>query len=338
MTNEERFIRSVRLSCETALSNFFTKRRTRLLSHAIGHSILLDEVEKLSLRGGKRLRPILIAAAARAADPSFDIDEGMQLYCAIEILQTALLIHDDIMDEDEIRRGGPSTFASLRVRLGDVKRGDSAAILAGDYATGLALEALLGATNESAISARLLEAFTAILEEVYHGQLFDIRGDADIPAMHRLKTTSYTTLGPIRLGAQFRGASSTLLTALERWAIAIGEAFQIADDLLGVIGNAETMGKPGDDLRDGKKSALYHAALLEGEDEIVRLYERAERSEAEIERLRTLLHERGLIDRTRERIRSLESDALRALDGAPMNAESHRLFQLLGAKLARRER
>lgn len=344
MTNEERFIQAARTSCEGALARFFDERRAALSESSIGRSLLLEEIEALTLRGGKRLRPILIAAAAMAADPSFEIDEAAPLYVAIELLQTALLIHDDIMDEDELRRGGPSTYASLRARLGDKKRGDAAAILAGDYAAGIALEALLPLQASARLSAspeassRLLSAFSAILEEVYHGQLRDVLGDPDVPTMHRLKTTSYTTLGPIRLGAILGGASGELLQALERWAISIGEAFQIADDLLGVIGDAEAMGKPGDDLRDGKKSALSYAASERGEAEITALYALEERSEAEIARLDELLRERGIIAYTRARIGALEDEAKETIHKAPMSAEARALFLSIGARLTRRER
>lgn len=332
--NEEKFIEDVRRSCEEALAAFFRERHARLGQSQIERSILLEEIEALTLRGGKRLRPVLIAAAASAVDPSFRIEDGLALYCAIEILQAGLLIHDDIMDEDEIRRGGPSTHSSLRARLVDTKRGDAAAILAGDYATALSIEALLMGEPTPA----LFGAFSAILEEVYHGQLRDILGDPDIPVMHRLKTTSYTTLGPVRLGALARGATRERLEALERWAIAIGEAFQIVDDLLGVIGDAEAMGKPGDDLRDGKKSALYHAALEHGEEEIVSLYERSVRTEDEIERLRQLLEERGIIAHTRARAGDLEREAAAALKSAQISAEARALFLALGTRLTRRAR
>lgn len=338
MKSEERFIEDVRQSSEEALAAFFERRNAALIEGPIGRSILLEEIEALTLRGGKRLRPILIAASAWAIDPDFKIADAAPLYCAIEILQSALLIHDDIMDEDEIRRGGPSTYASLRRRLGDMKRGDAAAILAGDYAAALSLEALV----EASPSPALFRAFSAILEEVYHGQVRDILGDKDIPLMHRLKTTSYTTLGPVRIGALSRGVSKSELAeelaALERWAIAIGEAFQVVDDLLGVIGDGDEMGKPGDDLRDGKKSALYHAALERGEEEIVALYERSERSEEEIDRLGTLLEERGILAHTRERVIELEREANAALERAPIRDEARALFHALGARLTRRAR
>lgn len=335
MKSEERFIEDVRQSSEEALAAFFERRNAALTEGPIRRSILLEEIEALTLRGGKRLRPILVAASAWAIDPDFKIADAAPLYCAIEILQSALLIHDDIMDEDEIRRGGPSTYASLRRRLGDTKRGDAAAILAGDYAAALSLEALL----EASPSPALFEAFSAILEEVYHGQVLDILGDRDIPLMHRLKTTSYTTLGPVRLGALSRGLSKSDITeSLERWAIAIGEAFQVVDDLLGVIGDSDEMGKPGDDLRDGKKSALYHAALEGGEEEIVALYECSERSEEEIARLGALLEERGIVAHTRERVLELEREANAALERAPIRDEARALFHALGARLTRRAR
>ena len=118
---------------------------------------LVDAVRTLTLRGGKRTRPMVLAAAYYAVQPEGK-DDLRHAYAALELLQSYLLIHDDWMDRDESRRGGRSVWAHLRDRHNDAHLGSSLAILAGDLASAFASELF---TRSSCPDGRLNDAFAA---------------------------------------------------------------------------------------------------------------------------------------------------------------------------------
>src|SRR5262249_20947870 len=126
---------------------------------------------------------------------------------ALEVLQSYLLIHDDWMDDDPERRGGPSVHVALAERVGARRTGDALAVLAGDIASAWAWELLLQAPYTQATMPLALSTFRVVQEEVVFGQQLDLLGAADVALMHHLKTSSYTVRGPLALGALLGGAS-----------------------------------------------------------------------------------------------------------------------------------
>ena len=172
---------------------------------------MVTAVRDLSLRGGKRLRPALVAAGLRTASPGHAIPArttkgALQIGLSLELLQTYFLIHDDWMDGDAVRRGGPSAHAWLTERLGSKHVGESSAILAGDFAATLATSEMLKLRVPQAMQTRLLETFCALQADAIRGQQLDVIGRAEtIDTVYRLKTTSYTVRGPLRLGAILGG-------------------------------------------------------------------------------------------------------------------------------------
>ena len=200
----------------------------------------IEALRSLSMRGGKRFRPVLVAAAHEAcggSGGSFEtagLGEAVVLAgAAIELLQAYLLIHDDWMDADDVRRGGPSVHAMLRSAYGDVAAGDAAAILAGDYASALAQQALFSMPLSGDRVVEAGRAFARVQREVIPGQLLDLRGapgGAGVESMHDLKTGSYTVRGPLAIGAILAGATAEQRAALDRFAAPLGVAFQLRDD------------------------------------------------------------------------------------------------------------
>lgn len=216
----------------------------------------------LSRRGGKRLRPALLMAGFRAAsrrDSSAALDAGV----ALELLQSYFLIHDDWMDGDLMRRGGPSVHALLSRSLRDAHKGAASAILAGDYAAALALEVLARLRVPRVTGAAVFSAFAEMQLSAVAGQQIDLVGKArDIEAAYELKTGSYTVYGPLRLGAILGGGSPRLLSKLERLSRPLGVGFQLRDDLLSAFGDPKRTGKPlGNDLKAGKRTLLLAEAL-----------------------------------------------------------------------------
>ncbi len=290
------------------------------------------------MRGGKRFRPVLIAAAHEACGGKNDgsLSEAVVLAgAAIELLQAYLLVHDDWMDGDEVRRGGPSVHAMLRKAYGDVAAGDAAAILAGDYASALAQEALFTMPLAAERVVEAGRAFAKVQREVIAGQLIDMRGapgngngdgaeaGSAVESMHDLKTGSYTVRGPLAIGAILAGASAEQRAALERFAAPLGVAFQLRDDLLGTFGDPKATGKPaGNDLRRGKRTALV--AAIVGDAEAAPLLKRVlgveSASDADVAAVVARMEASGARGRVEARLRYLLASAERELAAAPLGA------------------
>jgi geranylgeranyl diphosphate synthase type I len=283
----ESWMGDIRLQVDGILERFFESKceeATRLSPQAIE---LVTEVRDLTMRGGKRLRPIVTAAAYRAASGATDLTPTFEIGAALELLQTYLLIHDDWMDEDNERRGGPAVHYAFQEKHGDSHLGASLGILAGDLASTFGWELLLSGSFPEARRDEGLALFVRIQKEVFAGQQLDLMTDADVERMHDLKTGSYTTRGPAELGGILANADVASIQSLRRWATPLGVAFQLRDDLLGTFGNVQQTGKPGDDLRHGKHNAVVAAFRRLGPSEAERavlegVWGRAEATDEEV--------------------------------------------------------
>lgn len=301
---------------------------------------LIDGVGQLTTQGGKRLRPALVYYTYRACGGPSD-EEVLPLALACELLHSYLLIHDDIMDHAEVRRGQPA--AHVRFRQAHQQRGfhgdpqdfgRSVAILLGDLAHTWAVELFTGLDLDGERRRRLARCFSAMSEEVIGGQYLELlvaqrRGSfstqAPDPAAReeellkvlRLKSGCYTAERPIQLGALLAGAQDEVVAGLSRYGAAIGEAFQLQDDLLGMFGDARTVGKPvGEDLREGKLTFLIHHALAAATPEQRRVLDDAlgnSRLDAdEVARACQILEATG----ARAKVNAMVSERLRAAHGA----------------------
>ncbi len=296
---------------------------------------LVAAVRDLCLRGGKRLRPALLIAGYRAASARAPLDPALDAGVALELLQAYFLIHDDWMDGDTVRRGGPAVHVMLGERFGSSALGERAGILAGDYAAALAAEAIAKVAAAPARLARVGAAFAEMQLDVVAGQQLDLMGkSARFEDVYTLKTTAYTVRGPLRIGALLGGASPRLLDAIDRFSHPIGIAFQLRDDVLGAFGDPARTGKPlGTDLRTGKRTLLLDLALRRARGRDHRLLggvvgdtaatpERIAQALAVVERS-------GARRAVEARIEALAAEGLAALGPAPLTASGRAL--LVGA-------
>ncbi len=338
----EQFRRDVKSTVDAALASWLYPHAAE--AHAIGTDAasMHDAVASLALRGGKRLRPVLLVAAYVACGGE-KVEDVSPALVSIELLQAYLLIHDDWMDGDDVRRGGPSAHALLRERFGDERAGDVGAILAGDYAMALAQRALFETKLPAERVVRAALALAKAQSDVCIGQLLDTRRTAaaqlDVEAMHALKTASYTVNAPIAMGASLAGASADVLTALARFSRPLGVAFQLCDDLLGTFGDPAVTGKPrGSDIREGKRTALV--VEIERDREGKRLLDRVlgvgDAPDHELEALVALLGSSGARGRVEARIAELAKQAGAALDGVSLDPSGAALLR--GAIVAMTER
>jgi geranylgeranyl diphosphate synthase, type I len=294
---------------------------------------VFDELDRVIGAGGKRLRPVFCCLGHLAAGAEVD-ERCIRAAAALELLHTFAIVHDDVMDRSPSRRGSPASWVHLAEEhrltgwVGDpAGYGLAAAILVGDMALVLADRALL---NSGFPEDRLLPAqrrYDRMRVEVVAGQVLDVRaahrGSADEPEARRiavLKSGGYTVEAPVQIGAILGGAPSPLLEVLSGYGVALGEAFQLRDDVLGVFGDPAVTGKDRDsDLREGKRTVLLAKAIEAAGDGDRRFLEerigRPDLSPAELERARGLLESTGALDATVALIDELVGRARKALDG-----------------------
>jgi geranylgeranyl diphosphate synthase type I len=306
-----------------------------------------EAVSDLALRGGKRMRAALVGAAfvacsedsSQASRESWSLADRAML--AIELLQAYLLIHDDWMDDDDVRRGGPAVHVLLRERLGSKRLGDAAAVLAGDLACGYAQEALLESDFPAERVLAAARTFARIQEEVVTGQLAEMSTHASVEVIHALKTASYTVTGPLALGAHLAGASEIRVEQLARYGRPLGIAFQLRDDLLGAFGDTSATGKPvGNDIRQGKRTALVaemrgHAA---SEALLARVLGREDASDHDVAEVVRAMETSGAKARVEARVAELLAETRAALEAMALPDDSLGSRWLAGAVRALGER
>ena len=197
---------------------------------------------------------------------------------ALELVQASALIHDDLMDRSDTRRGEPAVHRRFEARHtaggwrgGAAAFGDSVAVLLGDLALVWSDELLHASGVAPEDLARARPVFDEMRTEVTVGQYLDLltqaTGDTSVELagkVARYKSAKYTVERPLLFGAALAGAPPELSAAYSAFGLPLGEAFQLRDDVLGVFGDPSETGKPaGDDLREGKRTALVALALRE---------------------------------------------------------------------------
>lgn len=341
--SEKDFVLEVRDATDAHLRAFFAARRADLRASAPEAELLALGLEDLTMRGGaKRLRPAVLVAAQRAIRPDARLSDVVAACAGLEVLQSYLLVHDDWMDGDLERRGGPSVHVMLREQVGQAHLGDALAVLAGDLGNAWAWDLVIESAARAPSASAVLSVFSRMQRDVVAGQALDLRASKDVTRMQQLKTGSYTVDGPLALGATLAGASAAQLEGLARFGVPIGEAFQVRDDLLGTFGDTSVTGKPvGNDLRAGKRTAIVREAetsLPESERAaLTRVFGRADASDADIRAAMQLLEQTGVRSRVETRLESLLQASLAALDAAPIDPRGRGLLAGLARKIARRD-
>jgi geranylgeranyl diphosphate synthase type I len=235
---------------------------------------LLEMVENLRdfvLRSGKRIRPILFYCGYVIAGGK-DKEKILRAASSIELIHSFLLIHDDIIDQDDFRHGGLSMHCEYRKKCKneDSKHFEiSMAIIVGDLAYSFGCEVLSELDLSPDLKIKAINKINQIISNTAAGEAADVVlsvnsdfGVDKIIEMQKYKTAKYTIEGPLHLGAVLAGADNEFLKSLSRFAIPLGVAFQIQDDIIGIFGDEKKIGKPvGSDIIEGKKTLLVAKAL-----------------------------------------------------------------------------
>jgi geranylgeranyl diphosphate synthase type I len=332
-------LEAVRTETEERLAAVWAEAIEALRPHGGDVVRMASAARDLTMRGGKRFRAAMLVAAFSGAAPRADAEPALAAGVAVELLQTYLLIQDDWMDHDPVRRGGPSVHAALADAFGDAHLGAASALLASDLTWGLSVRTLTSARVKAPRKLRALELFCAMHQDVVAGQQLDVLGRAeDVEKMHALKTGSYTVRGPLLLGAALAGAPKRLVQALAAYAAPLGVAFQLRDDLLGTFAKQEETGKrEGTDLREGKRTALIAEADARldagGKGALARAFGREDASDDDVRAATQALSQCGARAAVEDRLRSLCAEAADLATKLPVSEHTRHIFAGAAAAL-----
>ncbi|MEV7973827.1 polyprenyl synthetase family protein [Cellulomonas sp. NPDC089187] len=268
--------------------------------------------------GGRLMRPRLTLAAylgLGGQEPS----TVAPVAAAQELLHTAMLVHDDLLDHDETRRGRPNVTGTARHRLTRAGITGRAAddqvlavgVLGGDVALASAFGMVAAAPVSPEVALRVLRTMTESVDTTVAGELLDVTGALSGPAevdalrVAELKTAVYSCCTPLVVGGLLAGADDVALGVLDRYGTAFGVAFQLLDDELGVFGDPAVIGKSTlSDLREGKRTELLRLTCLRadaaGRAVLDRYLGRADLDEAGAAQLRAVIRDSGALDQARQ--------------------------------------
>jgi geranylgeranyl diphosphate synthase type I len=326
------------------------------------------------LCGGKRMRPAFCVwgyVAAAGIPTDFDLKPLLTAAGSLDVLHVSALVHDDLMDSSDLRRGRPAAhrqFEALHANAGWL--GDSAAfgkagaILLGDLLVMWSAQMLHGAGVDQSALERTLPIVEAMRTEVTCGQYLDMVAQAHplrqrAPAIGSLRPTielalddasrvveykaaRYTVQRPCQIGAALGGGNDELYFGLGAYGSPLGRAFQFRDDLLGVFGDPQITGKPaGDDLREGKRTVLvahaYAHASEVGQKLLLQRLGDPDLDEAGINELQQVITESGAREAVESMINENHERALKALHDTEITEEGRTGLTALAEAAVRRE-
>ena len=287
----------------------------RLIRRRLGSDVMLvnQVAEHIVSGGGKRLRPMLVLLAAEAA--GYRGAQHHQAAAVIEFIHTATLLHDDVVDESDLRRGRKTANAVF---------GNAASVLVGDYLYSRAFQLMVELER-----MRIMQVMADTTNQIAEGEVLQLmhigNPDTDEAAYLRVieRKTAVLFAAACRVGAILADAPKAVEDALADYGMALGMAFQIADDVLDYVSDADTMGKNvGDDLAEGKPTlplihALHHADA-ESAQTIRRVIETGGLDS--LDRVIQAIHGSGAIDYSVARAQSYADVAHRALSLVPDGA------------------
>jgi geranylgeranyl pyrophosphate synthase len=322
-------------SIEVALREFLDIRINEAAKLSAWHKKYYENVKEYMTRGGKRLRPVLVVVGYKAVKEDVDIEHLYRAACSVEILHNGSLLHDDLIDHDETRRGGKTfhaTYRDIHLDKGGSKEsafdyGMTMAILGGDSLINLGAAAITAAKLDDDVSALCHHYYEFSFQNLVDGVLLEMNmitdKDADTDMylqMVRMKTAVLFDRS-LMIGAAMARASESQLKAFEDFGVNVGKAFQVQDDILGSFGDEEKTGKStSGDIREGKKTLLvfetYEKANSAQRKELDQLLGKTGMTDDEVEKVRDIFRESGALKSCQEKMDDLLTTGHAALEKA----------------------
>ena len=353
--SKESSLAELRIAINSELSQFIEVENGYLRNIGSELDPVADSLERFLLESGKRLRPLFALVGFLGSGASLT-PQTLAAASSLELIHVCALIHDDVMDGSDTRRGAPSihrTFEKMHrtnsLQGSAEQFGISSAILLGDLALIWSAKML----HQSGISANALVGSLPMYDEMrvelMAGQYLDVFEQALASQsverslrVARFKSGKYTIERPLHFGAALSGNSNPeLIQRYSEYGLPLGEAFQLRDDILGVFGDPLETGKPaGDDLREGKRTVLM-ATTLERADEsqrakIAQLFGDKDLAHDGIDAIRTIITETGALDSVERLIDTLTTAAQQALSHPEISAVGQKhMHDLIAIAIAR---
>ncbi|MCL5874377.1 MAG: polyprenyl synthetase family protein [Candidatus Thermoplasmatota archaeon] len=334
------FVSQYKGQVDLALEKFFTAKmrgKTGIEKEAV------SKLREFTMRGGKRIRPLFMILGYWLGS---DIDgKIVDASVSLELMQSYLLIHDDIIDQSEVRRGGPTFHRMFGY---DERVNEGVSIVCADLSDAYSHEALLEIGFTSDRLNRAMKLMSEIVEQTGVGQLMDITlslGDDitpdDVTAIHKYKTAQYTVNGPMKMGAILGGYSSP--ETIDDYGIPLGIAFQIQDDILGMFGNEKELGKSVvSDFEEGKKThlVLYTYEMAE-KTEVRFIKERLGKkaiSNDDFQRVKEIVENCGALERARSLSEKYYDQAISTIDKLTDSAPQRDQLKIMADLMVKRVR
>ncbi|ADH68519.1 MULTISPECIES: polyprenyl synthetase family protein [Nocardiopsis] len=345
---------AARSGVDRELTSFCAGHRAQLLEIGEELAPAMDALEAM-ISGGKRLRPTFCYWGWRGAGGAAEDERVVRAAASLEFLQACALVHDDVIDNSDTRRGLPATHKRLaKLHADQGWSGDSegfgqgAAILIGDLCLAWSDEMYQASGFPTEVLGRGRPPFDAMRTEVMAGQYLDtleqVRGTGTREAalrVMRYKSAKYTVERPLHLGAALAGRHGELAGVYTDYGIPLGIAFQLRDDVLGVFGDPSTTGKPaGDDLREGKRTLVVAETLARAgaadAERFRSLLGAPDLSVASVEWMCSLIEGSGALAACEEMIAEYADRAVAALESPELDASAREpLRQLVVAATSR---
>jgi len=344
---------------QDSLDHFIDTQRDLLAQTGHRLDMVWDQVQRFA-HSGKRMRPAFcywgyVAAAGADKEPPQAI---MDIAASLDLLHLSALVHDDLIDDSDTRRGGPSAHRFFEAYhrsqgwQGDPGHfGRGAAILMGDLLFAWSVSMVEQAHISSDRLRRARPYLDAMRSEVVAGQFLDLihqdkpsQGEdllAEAGLVMEFKTAKYTVSRPVQVGAALGLAGDDTQQGLSRFGAHVGHAFQMRDDLLGIFGDPAVTGKPaGDDLREGKKTVLIAYALNNATPEAARrlsgMLGDPDLTEADINQAKDILVGSGAVDATEKAIVTEASAGMKYIHRLNLHSEgTYALMALVHAAVER---
>jgi len=299
---------------------------------------ILGHIGDYCLRDGKRIRPLLLFNSYYGYRKGFKKrSEIIKLGAVVELMHSLLLVQDDIIDKSELRRGSESLHILLGKKYSGLTSnpliGQDIASVAADLLFSCSIEIISGTAIKHDIKDRFLKVFSKTYEKTAWGQILDslnsmpkaINPESDAPMrISLMKTAYYTMVYPLIMGYVLSGEKSrSEMSNIEAFAVPLGIAFQVRDDLLGVFGIEKDTGKPNDsDIMEGKLTLLVQNTILKlsesDREKFMKIFLNMDKSRNEIEFIRNCIRDSGALDETIRKHRELIDKSYNHLDDLVM--------------------
>lgn len=304
-------------------------------------------IKEYVMRGGKRLRPVLVAAGYRAVREKVDVKHLYRAACSVEILHNGSLLHDDLIDHDETRRGGPTFHALYRDLYSKLSKnpdkakdfGTAMAILGGDSLLNMGAEMIVASELDAKVGLQCIRYYEHAYQTLAEGVLLETnmtREKDTTPEayleMIRMKTAVLFE-DSLLMGATIAQASQSQLDGLREFGAKVGQAFQVQDDILGSFGDESVTGKAVDgDIKEGKKTMLVIESYRRGTPEQKKILDeqlgRSGLTKEEVEQVKAVFKDTGALEATQDLMRKLLAAGQKALDTKPPLTSKYKGFLL----------